>query len=308
MAETRLSNLGANGELLYKGLKLVTKANLQKPRTMEYPDIVTKKSSNQKAEKYGTIGNIGLAAEKAEGFPITFHKIEYKDTTTITNKTYTNGLQLSMEASDDELYGVVDMAKGEELVSSMLKKREEMVAAAYNGAFTDTGADGVATISDSHPLKNSLSLNDNLITGALTPENLKKGINQFNVIFDQAGRIMDSYPTHLLVHKEHMFKAVEILRSALLAFEMTNTTNSLKDILKLVLNRRLTINRTTDVAPWFLLDKTLADSGCVFQERQGIATDMEVDFDTRSYKFAVIERYGVGFIAPSYGIVGSAGS
>jgi len=305
MASTRISNLG---NLIYAGSKLVFKEALKKQRVMEYPDIVLPKTSDKQQEYYQTVGNIPVAQIKPEGAPISTSRIDWKDQTTVTNQTVANGFSASLEATKDDLYGVVDMAKAEGLVRSMIAKKELMVAAMYNGAFADTGGDGVATISDSHPLKNSASVNDNLVTGGLTTANIKAGLNQFNVILDQAGTQFDTAATHLVINKDKLFDAMELFQSALLAFELSNTTNSIKGALKIVPNRRLTINRTTGVAPWFMLDKSLPDCGLILQEREGISTDYEFDLSTLQFNFYTFERYGLGFISAGYGIVGSAGT
>ncbi len=123
----------------------------------------------------------------------------------------------------------------------------------YDG-FATTVADGEYDFDTDHPLENSALVNDNLATGALSVENLKDAYNKFNFIYDAAGNIFGSTPTHLLVHPNKMFTVIELLESNLLAHELSNTKNSLMDMrINPIMNPYLDYNTSTDVSPWFLL-------------------------------------------------------
>jgi hypothetical protein len=204
----------------------------------------------------------------------------------------------------------MDKVFGGELVKKMTLAKEQEVAAAYNGAFAATGGDGVYILSASHPLKNSSLLNDNLATGALSFDNLVAAKNKFNHIYDQAGQLFDTYPTHIVIHPDKFYTLAAILESVLKPFELSNTKNTVgsKYALQIIQNKRIDMDTSTGVSKWFLLDKTIQGAGCILLKRQGMKMSSYQDDKTKDYRADVYERYITQFVAPGYGIVGSLGS
>lgn len=298
-------------KLTEAGVDVIFNKAVKMPTMKYYPQIVSEKPNQKKIGKYETIGDLSSATEKGEGDAIVFDKISHNYETTITSSTKVKGVEASMEELEYDLYATVQKYFGSPLMQKMIILKERAVATAYNNAFaTTTGADGVYVCSASHPLQRSALLNDNLATGALTPENLTKAKNKFNFIYDQSGEFFGSIPTHLLIHPNKMYSAMAILGSQLYAFELTNTKNTLQDVspIKVISNPWITYNTTTDVSPWFLLDKTLADAGCVLQTKRGIQLKTWWENNNDVFRGACTEMYGVGFISPGYGLVGSLGS
>jgi len=282
MAETRLSDLG---NLIYEGIDLVFNRALQTPRNVYYKNCVIEKPIEKKYGWYETIGTLGAAEEKAEGDVIEFQKISDGYKTTIETKTYAMGVKASKEALEFDLENVVAQTFGSPLTTKLLQKKEAVVATVYNNMTTDTGADGVAILSNSHPLLNSASVNDNLLTGALTSANIIAAKNMFNMIYDQAGEFFDTVPTHLLIHPNKMFLALQLLNSQLMALELSNTKNVLQDVMpiQIIQNRYLSYNNSTEQSPWFLLDKTL-DAGVLLQTKGGVQLETWWEYDELSYK------------------------
>lgn len=307
MAETRLSDLG---NLIYAGLDAVFNRALLAPRQIYYKNIVKEKQVNKRWGWYETIGTLGAAKEVPEGQAIEFDKIQDGHKTTIETKKFAKGVQASQESMKFDLYSVINQQFGTPLVTKMIQLKERNVADAYNNAFTSTGADGVAIISNSHPLLGTAGkLNDNLLTGELSTSSIITAKNMFNQIYDQAGEFFDTRPTHLLIHPNKEFLALQLLNSQLMALELSNTKNVLQDVMpiKVIVNKYLSYNNSTDVSPWFMLDMTL-DAGLVLQTEGGMELKTWWDYTTLSYKGIAAEYYGTGFIAPGYGIVGSVGS
>lgn len=309
MATTYRSDIS---EFLYLGLKEVFIKALQTPRYTYWDKCTHQKTSDKYQEFYETVGNVKPADTTSESASIKYGKIMQGYKTTVTNIKVTNGLQVSLEAMEDDLYNVINTAKTSELVRTMDTARERNVAATWNGVFTNTGADGVFNASASHPLVNSASLNDNLASGAITPDNLVSARNKFNHIYNQSGELFDTTPTHLLTHSDKMYQVMAILESDLRALELSNTKNTLGEImpgLKPLFNKYLTMNTTTGVAPWHLIDMTLDGAGVIFQKRKGVTTDYYLDKkDTLDFYFNVHERYQSAVISPGYGFVSSLGS
>lgn len=306
MAETRISDISA---LIYAGIDEVFNAAAKAPKRKYYVNIVREKTLAKKYGWYDTVGDLGPAEQHTEGAPITFDKIEYNNRTTIETVVYSKGVQGTMESMEFDLENVVKRQFGAPLVKVMVNKKERIVAAAYDGVFTATGADGVYQASDSHPLKNSALLNDNLLTGEMSTTNIAKAKNMFNQIKDQAGDFFDTEPTHLLIHPNKMFLALQLLNSNLMAMELSNNKNVLQDVMpiKILVDKFLTYNTSTEVSAWFMLDKSL-DAGCLLQKKGALKLQTWWDLNTLSYKGIAYEMYGVGFTAPGYGFVASAGS
>ncbi len=305
MADTRVSDIARMTEA---GVNEVFNAAAKKPRVLEYKPICREVKGDKQICKYDSLGAIGPAVIKAEGDTITFRKLEQAYETTIESTTKTNGVMSSIEALKYDLKGVVEKTFGEPLVRTMITLKEKAVADVYNDSFTTNGADGVAQVSNSHPLVNSALVNDNLLTGEMSTTTIVAAKNMFNRIYDQAGELFDTAPTHLLIHPNKLYLALQLLNSQLMALELSNTKNVLQDVhaLKIITNRYLDYNTGTDASPWFLLDKTL-DAGVVLQNFEGLSIDKWFEPEDLSFRGVAWEMYGVGMVAPGYGIVGSQG-
>ena len=294
-----------------EGVDVIFNKNAKTPQKKYYPQIVWEKKIDKAVGIYDTIGDIGPAEVKVEGNAYNFDNFEQGYQTTISVDTVGKGVEVSMEVLEDDLYGVVKSRFGPGLFRVLLSRKERACADLYNDAFSDTGADGVALISASHPLvKNPSSLNDNLATGALTPDNFIKAKMKFNSIYDQAGDFFDTDPTHLLIHKNKLYTALAILQSQLMAFELSNTKNVVNDEMpvKIVVNNYLDYTAATGVSPWFLLDRTLQDAGAVLQVKKGLTLKTWWENNNEVFRGTLHERDGTGVISPGYCIVGSTGA
>jgi hypothetical protein len=307
MAGTRVSDIT---RLTEAGVDMIFNKSAKMPRKKYYTQIVTEKQQTKKIGNYDTIGDIGPAQDHVEADAIVFDRIQENYRTSITSTVKVKGVEASMESLIFDLQGVVKNRFGAAPLRVLQTRKEREVADAYNDAFTDTGADGVAIIAATHPLQNSASVNNNLATGALTPENLIKAKNMFNGLLDQAGDYYDSDPTHLLIHPNKLYIALQILQSQLVAFELSNTKNVANDVMpiRIITNKYLDYNNTTEVSPWFLLDKSMDDAGCILQTKRGLVMKTWWEDNNLLFRAAVTEIYGVGMVSPGYGLFGSTGA
>lgn len=307
MAATYVSNIESMTEA---GVDLVFNRAAKMPRKKYYASIVTEIAQKKKIGNYFTIGDLGAAEEKDEGDVINFDRIEENYETNITSTTKSKGVAATLEALEYDLERVVEATFGAPLMRKMLVYKEREVADLYNDAFTTTGADGEYQIDSDHPLQNSALENDNLATGALTPDNLIAGKNKFNFIYDQSGEFFDTEPTHLLIHKNKYFTALMILESQLMAMELSNNKNVVEGAMpiKVVVNPYIDYTTATDVSPWFLIDKTMTDAGAILQKKRGVWLKTWWVNENQEYRGAALEMYGVGIISPGYGLVGSTGA
>lgn len=285
---------------LLLGIKEVWKKNLQPQRKIEYTGMVTPKKSDKSAEYYDTVGNIKPAQVVGESQVIPYNKIKQAYRVTVTNDKVANGFQVSLEASQDDLYNVVSEAQANGLRRTMIAKKERAVASTYDGLFTNTGGDGVASIASNHPLIDSALTNDNLASGALTPDNVIAANNKFNHIYDQSGELFDTEGTQIIAHKDKMALVLSILESALKAQELSNTKNTVPAL-------KPYFNRYINATKWYIRDEVI--DSVILQERIGLQASMTQDkINTLDYFFTIYERYKCSVINPSYGIVGSLGT
>jgi phage major head subunit gpT-like protein len=296
--------------LIVAGITFCFNEEAKKDRVKQYEQIVTKIAEEKAVGHYESAGDIGIAALHTEGDEYTFEGIDEAYGTDITTLTYGKGAYATRkQMKDDQTRTVKNIAQ--KLVLSAHKKKEQVCADAYNDGFATSMSDGVYVFSNTHPLTNATGqYNDNLVTGALTVDNFKAGINQFSLIKDHAGTIYPTKATHLLANTMQQFTIVELLQSSLLAFELSNTVNSLNKVapLGVILNDYIDHTSKGDsYSPWFLLDKTLEKAGCYMQYRGGMQLETEINFKTKNWEYTVEEEYAVAFVSPGYGVIASQG-
>jgi len=304
---TRISDIT---RLTQAGVDMVFNRAAKMPRRKYYAQIVTEVQQKRRIGSYNTVGNIGPATEKPEADTLTYDRIQHYLETNITSRTVGKAVEASLESLEYDLENVVNQTFGTPLMRVMQNFKEKEIADLYNDAFATTGADGVYLIDDDHPLQNSTSVNSNLASGALTPDNLITAKNMFNSIYDQAGQFFDTEPTHLLIHPNKQYTALQILESSLLAFELSNTKNVTNDVMpiRIITNKYLDYNSSTNVSPWFLLDKMLPDAGAILQTKRSLWLKTWWENNNAVYRAMALEMYGSGIVSPGYGIVGSPGS
>jgi len=292
------------------GVDLIFNKAAKMPMDKVYPLISNEKSQPKVIGNYHTIGDLGVAAEKPEGSDITYHKIKENYKTTITSKRYSIGAEATIEQLEADLYGVVDQQFGTPLLKRLFQLKEKKVHDIYNDGFATTGADGVYMFSASHPLQDSALLNDNLLSGALTPDNFIAGKQHFYAIKDQAGELFDTVPTHLLISVYKQWLALQIMQSELVAFELSNTKNVTENVLpvKIIASKYVDYTASTGVAPWFLIDKSLENAGVILQTKSGVRLQHWWEEGPDIYKGKITEWYGVGAVSPGYGVAASPGS
>ena len=293
------------------GITFVFNEEAKKDRAQQWPMIVTKTEEQKPVGIYMTAGDVGNATAHIEGSPITFEGIDEAYKTELTTVTYSKGVFATKRQMDDDQTNTV---KGlvPKLVNAMINTKEQIAADAYNHGFTTTGADGVYVFSDSHPLTNSAKLNDNLITGALSELTIKEAISQFSLIKDMAGNRYPTHATHILTNTASQFTLIELLQSQLMAYQDSNTVNSLNKsgsgAIGVILNDYIDSTAKGDTySPWFVLDKNVPKAGAIYQYRGGMKQDSEEDFKTKNWEITCMEEYVVGFVSPGFAAIASQG-
>ena len=279
------------------------------PQEQQWPQIVHKVPEQKEVGTYLTVGDVGNAALHVEGDSYTYEGLSEDWKTEITIATYGKGVYATRKQMKDDQTMSVNGMFGTKLIQSMIQTKEQVVADVYNDGFATSMADGVYVFSNTHPLSNAPGkYNDNLITGAITTDNVKAMVNQFHLIKNQAGNRYPTKGTHLLTNTLDQFTVYELMESKLMAGELSNTINSVAQVQAFGVIFNDYIDHTTDgdtYSPWFMLDKTIADAGCVYQYRGGMNTETQVNFQNKNVETTCEEEFAVAFVSPGFGVIAS---
>ena len=189
-------------------------------------------------------------------------------------------------------------------VKNMINYEEELAIAPYDNAFTTNLADGVPLISNSHPCLNAPgTLNDNLTTGALSPDTIKAAVKLFSQFKNHAGKPMRAWANQILTHEYNMIEIEEIFNSVLKPYEESNTKNTLPK-LRPAYSRWL-----TSLTAWFLRDTEYEHAIIQFYKGYRNKMDWREEFLTKNLQ-GTCYTLGESGTRPlgGVGIVGSTGT
>lgn len=283
---------------MYIGTKEVFMKNLKKQPTEEWKAYSTVKTSDKMEETYDSVGNLKPAHIKNEGASVVYGDIKEAFKTTVRNETVANGFAVTMEAQEDEKWGLVPETKVNELIRTMISKKEQAVAGVWDNVTTAIGADGVPYASNIHPLLNEpTKRNDNLIEDTFDIDAYEEGVKRFNHWYNHYGDKFFTRPTALLAHRDRQTYIFAMLQSQLKPFEqsITNTKNTIPQ-LKTIFSSYINSLQV------HLLDESI--DSAIFQKRKGLTDGYDYDErGTFNYYYNVHERYKAAMINPGFGFV-----
>ena len=244
-------------------------------------------------EHFSGISGLSQPGTKAEGSDMVYDDPIQLWDWTVTPVTYAQGYRLSMEALDDDQYGILGQKMFGSMGRGFKQKVEQTSADVFNNGFlTQLAADGVALFSASHtrnPEDATTHSNHAATDADLSVASLKAAINVFEDTLDHRGLNLRLVPKVLLVPTEVRFTAEEILQSNLEPFVNENTTNVLRgEGLRAEVN-----NYLTDPDAWFLLSEK-SDHELKFVWRKSFTVKRDSDFDSWDAKFGAVMRFTVG--------------
>ena len=287
---------------MYIGTKEVFMDNLKKQPTEQWKAYATIKDSDKMEEVYDSVGNLKPAEIKAEGDSVLYGDIKQGHKTTVKNETVANGFSVTMEAQEDEKWGLVPKTKVSELVRTMISKREGAVATVWDNVTTSVSADSKPYASAGHPLLNSAKTNNNIVPKVFDIEGYKEGVKRFNHWYNHYGDKFFTTPSAMLAHRDQQTYIFAMLQSSLLPFEssITNTKNTipqLKTIFSSYINE-LQVH---------IIDESI--DSAIFQRRKGLKDGYHYDEkETFNFYYNVHERYKAAMINPGFGFVTITGA
>lgn len=280
---------------MYIGTKEVFMDNLKKQAEEQWKSYATIKSSDKMEETYDSVGNLKPADIKAEGAPVIYGEIKEAYETTVKNETVANGFAVTMEAQEDEKWGIVPETKVSELARTMISKRETSVAKIWDDVTTAIGADGVAYAAATHPLLNTAGTNDNLVSKVFDINSYQEAVQKFNHWKNHYGDKFPTTPSAILAHRDRQTNIFAMLQSSLLPFENTNTKNTIPQL-------KTIFSSYINALQVHILDEGI--DSAIFQRRKGLKDGYHYDEkDTFNFYYNVHERYKAAMINPGFGFV-----
>lgn len=252
--------------------------------------------------------NVGLAEArvKAEGGEVPMDQGGESWTARYVHETIALGFSLTEEAEEDNLYGSLGARYSRGLARSMQHTKEVKGATPYNTGFsTFLSGDGVALLSESHPLFNGGVLSNTLATPAdLSETALENMMIQISNWDDDRGIPTAHRAMRLLIAPANEFVAERITQSPGQSHTETNAINALRNMGRIP--QGVAVNhRFTNPKAWFL--KTDCPNGMCHFRRISLKRGVEGDFKTGNMRYKARERYRFGVTDPR-GVAGSAGT
>lgn len=273
---------------------------------MKYKSIFKTEKMTGKTQSYPHLGAFGLWNTNTEGSQFNESDFGEGEVASFEAKRFDNSYRLTWELMQDDQYNVMrgigkgGSAKG--LGRSLRATEETETAKVIKGGFTNVGYDGKALFATDHPLASSSGTCSNLISGALTDENLKKALTMMRSQVDEAGIIISASAKQLVVCPELEFIAKAIVNSILQSGTGNNDVNTLP-------NLQITVwdylsDPTGATKPWFIQDTSIDNLLFLRREEPIFNSErLEGHMDYRMYGYT---RFDVGY-CDWRGLVGSKG-
>lgn len=291
------------GKLLEPGLRKIffqTYAEVPEQFSKVY-NVQTSKKAKETDYGLGAFGD--WTERKDELDTVAYAKLSPGLERTYTHKAFTKGFMIGRELYDDEQYRQIKKFPQAMARSGRAFVEKEAAKTFING-FTTKIYDGQPLLSAAHPLVDSSAKGTNLVTGALTPANLKIALQCMRQTVDEAGNLISSTAKKLIVPPALEYQAREILNSTQIADSELNNANSLKGMLDLVVYDYIGAAAGGSDTAWFILDPTLAQINFFWRVKPEFK--WSEDFDTFVAKYRGYMRFSYG-VSDWRGIVGSTG-
>lgn len=269
--------------------------------SLTYPMVFNVRDSYRAYEDITQITGLGTFSEKSEGDTVDYDKLLQGFDTRFTHLTYAKGVQISMEAADDDIDGAITNIMPPLARSARVSIEATAWNVINNGFDTTTTPDGLYLFDTGHILRGGGTF-DNLVSGDLSIATLETALNIFDNMVDERGLPIEMGATKIVFPVELRWLVYEILKSDLRSDTAENATNAFKQIaLEGVMSKYL-----SGQDDWFLCcDPSM--HRVLFYWRMQPMSDHTIDFDTGNLKTKMTYRMSVG-AADWRGWVGGQGA
>ena len=264
----------------------------------QYPQIYHIYDMTKSEDTFPHIGDFQMWESNTEGNTINETEINEGDTASLVAERYDEGYSVTWELVRDDQYdifsGMGKNGSASGLAYGLQVKMETLLADVINDGFSNVGYDGTALFSNSHPLYDAPGFfNDNLLSGALTPANLKLWLTQARQQKNAANNLIALRAKQLITGPELEWTALEITKSINQAHELSNTKNVIEGIKPIVMDY---IEGDTSV---------LRDTNPMYQNLT-LGWRDKVSFDSEKIP-KTVDHFYYGYTRFAYGYVNSLG-
>jgi phage major head subunit gpT-like protein len=273
----------------------------------EHAEIFTTETSDRSFEEEQKLSGFGAAPVKLEGQGISYDTAQEAWTSRYVHETIAMGFAITEEAVEDNLYDQLSARYTKALARGMAYTKQMKAAGVLNNAFSASfkGGDGVALISNAHPLvSGGTNTNQPAVASDINETALENAVIDIAAWTDERGLLIAARPLKLIIPPALQFEATRILQTEQRVGTSDNDLNALKN--NGAIPQGYSINHfLTDNDAWFLI--TDVPNGLKMFQRAALKTGMDNDFDTGNARYKARERYSFGWSDP-LGIYGSPGA
>ena len=261
----------------------------------QHTEIYETESSDRAFEEEVMIVGFGNASVKGEGNAVEYDNATEGFTSRYSHETVALAFSLTEEAVEDNLYDRLGSRYTKALARSMANTKQIKAASVLNNAFSSsfTGGDGVALVSNSHPLGGGGTASNRPTAYAdLNETSLEDALINVSTLVDDRNLTIALQGRKLIVPPQLQFVADRLLQTPGRVGTSDNDINAIKNM-GMVPEGYVVNNYLTDTDAWFL--KTDCPDGFKHFERSPMQTSLEGDFDTGNMRYKARERYSFGF-------------
>ena len=257
--------------------------------------------SEKNIEKDSSASGLSKMVTKSEGDAITYEDENQGYDATYTHVTRALGTQVTHEMWEDDQFNVMNR-KPRNLAKAKQRTEEQSAADIFNHGFTAggggqsefTAGDAVALFSTAHPRTDGGANQSNTTTADLAEDSLETAAVSMRATLDDKGQLVVVKPDTLVVAPALEKEARILLESLGRIGTGNNDINPFEGKYKLVVWDYLGSAAGGSDTAWFLLDSTLHQLNWFDRSDRGLEGP-EYDFDTKTAKWSILERYSVGF-------------
>ena len=226
----------------------------------QHAEIFDTETSDRAFEEEVMLSGFGNARTKSEGGSIIYDNATETFTARYTHETIALGFAITEEAVEDNLYDRISARYTRALARSMANTKQVKAANVLNNGFDDNfpGGDGVALLSDSHPLVSGTLRNELSVAADLNEASLEQSLIDIAAFVDERGLLISTQGRKLIVPSELQFVADRLTESAFRPGTADNDVNATRNMGMIpegyTVNNYLTDPDAFFIKPTFLTD------------------------------------------------------
>lgn len=285
------TNLTAIGNLTRPGLNAVFGDYEGYPD--QWKEIYSQHTSNMAFELDEQMKFTGLAGIIAEGGPVAVDTMGQRISTRYVHVRIGLSFAITAMAIRDNLYESMFPMTARSLKRSMQNTRNTMAMELFNRA-TDINfplGDGKPLLAVDHPIDGGIVPNTFPNGTDMTLTAIQQMVIQVQKFRDQAGLLIQTMPTKLIVPPENSFLAEQLLQSPYDPANGNNTINAVYSLKSIPQGHKVN-HFITRPNSWFILNAV--DNGFKMFQRDKLETNVYADYQTDNLLHKVTERLCFG--------------